>query len=55
MCHYAIYRRNARVIEMQNFTPAYTKGWTYVRTYGRLSRLPLDPIGLGHPIKFYTT
>ena len=28
-----IYRRNARVLEMQNFTPAYMKGWTYVRTY----------------------
>ena len=30
---YAIYRRNARVLEMQNFTLAYMKGWTYVRTY----------------------
>ena len=29
---YAIYRRNARVLEMQNFTPAYMNGWTYVRT-----------------------
>ena len=29
----AIYCRNARVLEMQNFTPAYMKGWTYVRTY----------------------
>ena len=29
---YAIYRRNARVLEMQNFTPAYVNGWTYVRT-----------------------
>ena len=28
----AIYRQNARVVEMQNFTPAYIKGWTYVRT-----------------------
>ena len=28
----AIYCRNARVLEMQNFTPAYRKGWTYVRT-----------------------
>ena len=28
----AIYRQNARVVEMQNFTPAYMKGWTYVRT-----------------------
>ena len=28
----AIYCRNARVLEMQNFTPAYIKGWTYVRT-----------------------
>ena len=33
---YAIYRRNARVLEMQKFIPAYMKGWTYVRTpYGR--------------------
>ena len=30
---YAIYCRNARVLEMQNFTPPYMKGWTYVRTY----------------------
>ena len=30
---YAIYCRNARVLEMQNFTPAYMKGWKYVRTY----------------------
>ena len=29
---YEIYRRNARVPEMQNFTPAYMKGCTYVRT-----------------------
>ena len=29
---YAIYRRNARVLEMQNFILAYIKGWTYVRT-----------------------
>ena len=29
---YAIYCRNARVLEMQNFTPASRKGWTYVRT-----------------------
>ena len=28
---YAIYCRNARVLEMQNFTPAYMNGWTYVR------------------------
>ena len=26
-----IYRRNARVLEMQNFTPAFMNGWTYVR------------------------
>ena len=25
---YAINRRNARMLEMQNFTPAYMKGWT---------------------------
>ena len=29
---YAIYRRNVRVLEMQNFTPCYMKGWTDVRT-----------------------
>ena len=29
---YAIYRRNAGVPEMQNFTPAYIKGWKAVRT-----------------------
>lgn len=28
----AIYRRTARVLEMQNFMLAYMKGWTYVRT-----------------------
>ena len=28
----AIYCRNARVLEMQNFTSAYMNGWTYVRT-----------------------
>ena len=28
---HAIYRRNARVLEMQNFTPAFMNGWTYVR------------------------
>ena len=26
----------SRVLEMQNFIPAYMKGWTYVRTDGRL-------------------
>ena len=30
---YAIYRRNALVLEMQNFIPSYMKGWTYLRTY----------------------
>ena len=36
---FAIYRRNAQVLEMQNFIPAYMKGWTYVRTpYGRFSQ-----------------
>ena len=30
---YAIYRRNARVVEMQNFTLACIKGWMYVRTH----------------------
>ena len=29
---YRIYRRDARVLEMQNFTPAYMKGG---RIYGR--------------------
>ena len=29
---YVVYRRNARVHEMQNYTPAYMKGWTYVWT-----------------------
>ena len=28
---HAIYCRNAWVLEMQNFTQAYTKGWTYLR------------------------
>ena len=28
----AIYRRTARVLEMQNFMLAYMNGWTYVRT-----------------------
>ena len=31
--NYAIYRNNARVLEMQNFIPSYMRGWTYVRTY----------------------
>ena len=26
-CGYATYRFNAWVLEMQNFTPAYSKGW----------------------------
>ena len=28
---YEIYLRNGRVLEMQNFTPAYMKEWTYAR------------------------
>ena len=37
--NFVIYRRNAQVLEMQNFIPAYMKGWTYVRTpYGRFSQ-----------------
>ena len=28
----AIYLRNGRVLEMQNSTPAYVKGYTYVLT-----------------------
>ena len=36
---YAIYRRNARVLKMQNFIPAYIRWCTYVRTlYGRFSQ-----------------
>ena len=37
---YAIYRRNARVLEMQNLIPAFMKRWTYVRTtpYRRFSQ-----------------
>ena len=27
---YAIYRRNARLLEMQHLIPAYMKGWTVV-------------------------
>ena len=30
---YAIYRRNARVLEKQNFTLACLKGWMYVGTH----------------------
>ena len=30
---YANYRRNAWAPEMENFTPAYMKWWTYVRTF----------------------
>ena len=26
-----IYRRNGQALKMQNYTPAYMKGWTYVR------------------------
>ena len=29
---YAFYRRKARVIKIENFTPAYMKGWAYVHT-----------------------
>ena len=34
---FAIYRRNAQVLEMQNFTLAYMKGWMYIQTYGRFT------------------
>ena len=35
----AIYRRTARVLEMQNFMLAYMRGRTYVRSpYGRFSQ-----------------
>ena len=38
---YAIYRRNARVLKMQNFIPAYIRWCTYVRTpYGRFFSEP---------------
>ena len=37
---YAIYRGNARVLEMQNFTLPYITGWTYVRTYGTILSEP---------------
>ena len=30
---YAVYCQNTPVLEMQNFTPAYMKGWMYVQTY----------------------
>ena len=43
---YAIYCRNARVLEMQNFTPAYMKGWTYVRTYS-VRTIFSEPVFLG--------
>ena len=43
---YAIYRQNARVLEMQNFTPVFMKGWTYVRTYP-VRTLLLEPKFLG--------
>ena len=29
----AIYRQKAGVLEMQNFSPAFMKGWAYVRNY----------------------
>ena len=34
---FCIYRRNAQVLEMQNFTLAYMKGWMYIQTYGRFT------------------
>ena len=37
---YAIYRRNARVLEMQNFISPYITWWTYVRTYGTILSEP---------------
>ena len=37
-CGYAIYRRNVRVLEMQNFTLVYMNGWTFGRTNGRFSQ-----------------
>ena len=38
--------RNVRVLEMQNFIPAYTRGWTYVGTYASRSIFS-EPIFLG--------
>ena len=32
----AVYRQNARLLEVRNFTPAYMKGWTYRRAYVRM-------------------
>ena len=40
-------RRNARLFEMQNFIPAYMKGWTYVRTYP-VRTIFSEPKFLGH-------
>ena len=41
---YAIYRRNARVLEMQNFTPLT---WAGGRTYGRVRTIFSEPKFLG--------
>ena len=35
-CSHAIYRQNARLLEVRNFTQAYMKGCTYGRTYVRM-------------------
>ena len=45
---YAIYCRNARVhvLEMQNFTPAYMRRWTYLRMYSVRTIFP-EPKFLG--------
>ena len=32
----AVYRQNARLLEVRNFTPAYMKRWTYRRAYVRM-------------------
>ena len=52
---YAIYHRNARVIELQNFTPAYMKGWTNVRTILCVSIRSHRPKPLWTPYEAYTT
>ena len=41
-----IHCRSTRVLEMQNFTPVYMKGWTYVRTYS-LQTIFSEPKFLG--------
>ena len=42
---HAIYRQNTQVFEMQNFTSAYTKGWTNGRS--DLRKILSEPKFLG--------